>query len=59
MSTIRARLAESSTWARLAHSMFVAAWLPIDGYPIWARIAVGGVAMAAYLVSACMPDPKP
>lgn len=57
MSTIRARLAESSTWARFGHSLFVLAWLP--DVPHWAAIALIGSSVAALLVSACMPDPKP
>lgn len=57
MSVIRARLAESSTWARFGHSLFVLAWLP----EVPRDVAIGLIALsvAALLVSACMPDPKP
>lgn len=58
MSVIRARLAESSTWARFGHSLFALAWLPVD-YPLWCRVIVGALAIVVYLVAACIPDPKP
>lgn len=57
MSLIRARLAESSTWARFGHSLFVLAWLP--DVPRDVAIGLIGSSVVALLISACMPDPKP
>lgn len=57
MSALRARLVESSTWARFGHSLFVLAWLPSVPHAVAGGLIAASVASLA--ISACMPDPKP
>lgn len=56
MNAILARLAESSTWARFGHSLFVLAWFPTVPHAVAGGLIAASVASLA--ISACMPDPR-